>query len=894
MKAKNKRMLKKAARAGVSGVGRLIATALKVIGTVLLILIVTGTIFAVIFVSYIKTNLMDSDKLEVSLEAYRLNLSSTIYYQEKSSGQWKELVTLESTENRVWVPYEEIPIDLEHAVVSIEDQRFYTHHGVDWYRTAGAFVNMFVGMKNNFGGSTITQQLIKNVTNEDEATVQRKLKEIFRAIEFEKRYDKKDIIEAYLNRAFFGHGRYGIGAAADLYFGKDVSKLTLAEMCSIVGITNNPSIYSPYVSIENNKRRQEIILGKMEELGYIDHETCLAAKAEELHFQPFRQSLNTGVTVYSYYVDTVIRDVRDYLMKERGISEWDANFLLYHGGLSIYSCIDMDIQDKVDSIYQNLENFDRPSASGKQLQSAIVIQNPYTGDIVALTGGVGTDKAAGGLNRAAGKLARRPTGSSIKPLSVYGPAMDSGLLTLDTTYEDEPDIKLLGTTWYPKNADRKYSGVITVRYAIQQSKNTVAAQVLDQLTLEVSYDFLKNKVNFESLEPEDMVYSALALGQQTYGITPREMAAGFSVFVNNGVFTEGRTFSRIYDSEGALIYNNIPESKAVFQNESTAYWMTDVMKEVMTVGTGTSAKLSNMPCAGKTGSTTSNNDRWFVGYTPYYVCAVWTGYDIPEAIPTKGGSPANTVWKQVMELVHEDLPRKEFTVPSDTEQRYVPGVGAAVPYYSRGILLYPDGGFEVLYSEEVGKHAAGREVTVTAKELEGYTLTSEKTVTITLDAYLSDNTAEFIYVSDAPPEPEYTIIYTDGAYDEVIFEDQNYYGLHAGDPTPSFTGSLHREGYVFTGWYPELSDTVTDTEVYSAQWAPIQPDEPDVPEVPDVPDNPDNPDEPVDPDEPEVPDNPDEPVTPAEPDNPDEPEEPVEPTPPDEPPEEPELPSDEE
>ncbi len=216
MKAKNKRMLKKAARAGVSGVGRLIATTLKVIGTVLLILIVTGTIFAVIFVSYIKTNLMDSDKLEVSLEAYRLNLSSTIYYQDKASGQWKELVTLESTENRVWVPYEEIPIDLEHAVVSIEDQRFYTHHGVDWYRTAGAFVNMFVGMKNNFGGSTITQQLIKNVTNEDEATVQRKLKEIFRAIEFEKRYDKKDIIEAYLNRVYFGHGRYGIGAAADL------------------------------------------------------------------------------------------------------------------------------------------------------------------------------------------------------------------------------------------------------------------------------------------------------------------------------------------------------------------------------------------------------------------------------------------------------------------------------------------------------------------------------------------------------------------------------------------------------------------------------------------------------------------------------------------------------
>ena len=304
------------------------SNAWPVIGTILLIGILTALLFLCIFAFYIKTCIIPATKLDLS--DYALNQTSTIYYED-SKGNWKELTTLHGLENRIWVDYDRIPQYMEKALISIEDKRFYRHNGVDWYRTAGAFVNMFVGMKNTFGGSTITQQLIKNLTQQDDITVQRKLLEIFQALEFEKDHDKKEIIEWYLNAVYFGEGCYGVQTAAQTYFGKDVSELSLAECAAIVGITNLPTYYDPFYSVENNKARQENVLQCMYDQGYISKKEYEEAVAEELDFVRGENGPSTS-NVRSYYTETVIDDVIRDLAAEKGISEKAAERLVYNAG----------------------------------------------------------------------------------------------------------------------------------------------------------------------------------------------------------------------------------------------------------------------------------------------------------------------------------------------------------------------------------------------------------------------------------------------------------------------------------------------------------------------------------------------------------------------------------
>ena len=428
---KSKRAAKTAASAMAFTVGGLARTILKVFLTVLLIFLTTGMIFTCIFAVYVKTCL--SSDLNVSMEDYQLDLSTTLYYEDE--GETKELTTLYSTVNRIWVDYDEIPKYLEHAAVAIEDQRFYDHKGVDWYRTIGAFGNMFLGMRSDFGGSTITQQLIKNITQDDDITVQRKLLEIFRALDLEKRYSKEEIMLWYLNVIYLGSGCYGVEAAAETYFGKHVSELSLAECASLIGITNNPSRYSPYADVEANKERQEIILWEMYDQGYITREEYEQAVAEELTFVRSTTEEYTQ-QIYSYYVETVINDVLTDLVEQRGISLQAARQLLYSGGYQVYTCLDMDIQNQVDSVYENMENLPQSWApSDQQFQSAIVIMDPYTGEIVALSGGTGEKTANFELNRVDSK---RPAGSSFKPLAVYGPAFDVGIVTQYTPVNDSP------------------------------------------------------------------------------------------------------------------------------------------------------------------------------------------------------------------------------------------------------------------------------------------------------------------------------------------------------------------------------------------------------------------------------------------------------------------------
>ncbi|MEG0777235.1 MAG: PBP1A family penicillin-binding protein [Oscillospiraceae bacterium] len=656
-KNKAKKVAKTAANATASTVTGVFRTVMKVIATVLLIILTTGLLFTCVFAYYVKTSL--SEDLDISLENMTVKLASTVWYTDEA-GVNQPLATLHGTENRELVDYENIPTYMEHAAVAIEDRRFYEHKGVDWYRTFGAFVNMFATMKDDFGGSTLTQQLIKNLTHEDDITVQRKLREIFNALKFERMYEKDEIIEGYLNVIYLGERCYGVGTAAHAYFNKDVWDLTLAECASIIGITNNPSKYDPYISKTNNKERQELILHEMYDQGYITNAEYQEALAQKLVFKR-AEGEEYEMPINSYYVDTIIQDVTRDLMEEKGISMETAQFLIYNGGYQIYSCIDMKTQNLLDGIYTDPTKFPQnKSPKGESLQSAAVVLDPYTGEIKALTGGIGKKEGNLIFNRAVDAL--RPPGSSFKPIATYGPAIDQGLITPGTLINDSPSIKLKGTTWYPKNAGGGNSGIVTIQQALTKSLNTVSAQILDKLTPEVSYKYLTERLGVESMEDADCDYAPLSLGQLTNGITVREMAQAFDAFVNDGVFTYARTYSYITDSNGTMVLDNSPETIVAFK-ANTAWTMCKMLNIAATSGTGYESNIGNMPHAGKTGSSTDYKDRWFVGFTPYYVCAVWTGYDTPAHMYVNG-NPAAQIWKKIMQPLHEGLPYKSFKTPT--------------------------------------------------------------------------------------------------------------------------------------------------------------------------------------------------------------------------------------
>ena len=734
MTVETKRVAKKIAKTGVWAISDIFFLALKAIGTLLLILVTTGVVFSCIFLVYLRNNL--TSDLNINPKEFTMSLSSVIYCIDPETGREVDLVTLQSTEFRRWVDYEEIPEHLVHALVAIEDHRFFNHHGVDWYRTAGAFMNMFLSMRDTFGGSTITQQLIKNMTHEDDVTVQRKLLEIFRALEYENQYDKEQILELYLNLVYFGHGCYGIGAAAHYYFNKEVSELTLAECATIVGITNNPSMYSPYANREANTARKELILRKMYQLGYIDSE------------EEYKKALNVPVVfqkgedeeyeqvIYTWFEEAVIRDVISDLV-EKGYNEQAARRRLYTGGLRIQATIDLNMQEIVDELYQNPESLPKVTGSAQQLQSGIVIADPYTGEIKALCGSVGKKTRNMLLSRAT--MTRRPPGSSIKPISAYAPAMEAGILTPDTLFDDSDYVRLSGTTWMPKNADRSYSGIVNVRTAIIRSLNTIPAIVVDKLGVSESYRFMRDELGF-ALHPSDEAYAPLAAGQLTYGATVREMASAFTMFPNGGERVELRTYSKVYDDTGAILIDNTPTFNTAV-SDWTAYWMTSMLYDAATRGTGTAANLgSHMPTAGKTGTSTDSKDRWFVGFTPYYVAAVWTGYDTP-ATMRSSGNPAAQIWKLIMAPIHENLEKRDFPAApgSGARPRSVSGVETAY-YYVRCV----DTSGNVL-SEEEKRVAVDRSITIYAPTIDGYYNVSEPAAYLTITNDTSRNIAVFTY-----------------------------------------------------------------------------------------------------------------------------------------------------
>ena len=665
----------------------------RVLGGFFLTLFTLGVIgvftlylFLQIFMTYINTSVVPT--VNVTVEELTMAEASTIYYQDKTTGEWLVLDTLFASQgNRQIVEYSQFPEHLVNALVAIEDQRFWKHRGVDWEGTAAAFYKTFATGSTR-GGSTITQQILRNLTHDDDPTFKRKVREIFRALEFEKTHSKEDIITLYLNYVYFGAGCDGIQTAAQTYFGKDVSELTLAESASIIAITNNPSLYDPFLDVtfkngktprDYNKQRQELILDVMasEEIGYITQAEADAAKAEfllftdtpeyaQIHANDVEEEVVETSNVYSWFTDLVIEDAIKLICEAKGCDTKMAQTLLYSAGYKIYTTLDMDIQKIVDRVYQDTSNFDYPSASGAQLDSAITIIDPYTGDIVAIAGGVGEKTVSRAQNLA---TRPRPCGSAIKPVSVYAPAIEYDIISPGSVIDDYPILYNENSTGdglttysaWPRNSNNKYRGYSTIEYSVQWSLNTVATRVLEMLTVEESFYFMENNLGF-SLHKQDKSLAPLAMGGLTYGVSTVEMAAAYASFVNSGIYSTPRTITQILGNDGkqVIVDNTIVQSH-VAMKESTAYLINEMLQSVVKSGTGTSAKFDNMAIAGKTGTTSNNFDRYFVGYTPYYSAAVWVGYSQSnEKINSGTKNPAALAWKQIMEEIHKELENRSF------------------------------------------------------------------------------------------------------------------------------------------------------------------------------------------------------------------------------------------
>lgn len=660
-------------------------TALKVIGTLFVIGIVTALMFFGVFMKYVHTEL--EPVLDVDMSAYSLNQSSLVYYQDRETGEWKELTKLHGTEDRTIVQYSDIPDHVWQALVSIEDERFFQHKGVDWKSTGKAVLTMLTGGGTQRGGSTITQQVIKNVTGNNQPTIKRKVTEIFQALRFYENYSREETLTYYLNLVYFGNNSYGIQAAAENYFGKDTSELSIAEGAAIVGITQYPYLYDPSRSgtldsgktfREKNKERQETVLYKMHECGYLSDAEYDAAVNERLVFVWDKDYVaetdgadeqdNRVVEYDPYLVEQVFLDVVQALHEEKGYSIETAKDLLYTGGYQIYATIDPELQELVERVYADTENLPYTSSKGEQLQSGMTVIDNASGNVVAMAGRIGEREGRFLLNYATNT---RPCGSAIKPIAVYAPALENGTITPATVIDDYP-VQLMEDTngtqkAWPKNSYTGYRGLITLQQAVCVSSNTTAVRVFEQLTPSVCYEFMTEKLGFTTLVNDDLAPGALALGGLTYGVNTVEMAAAYASFANNGVYTRPRTFIEVRDVNGNIVLENQQESW-VAMKESTAYATNELLKGVVRSGTGTGAAFSGMTIAGKTGTTSNNYDRYFVGYTPYYTAAVWIGYDHPTRI-SASGNPAASLWKLVMSEVHETLPNQDFaSTPADMTQ----------------------------------------------------------------------------------------------------------------------------------------------------------------------------------------------------------------------------------
>lgn len=656
------------------GIGRVFTALGSILLTVLLIgglcALIVGTAFAVYLSGYV-----DSSIDEFEILASEQKRTSQIFVDD-GMGNLSELEDqkLYMSENRVYVDYEDIPQNLIDAYISTEDKRFYDHNGVDWLRTIKATVYYALGNSAG-GGSTLTQQLIKNATGNNDNTPQRKIGEIFQALNLEKNYSKEQILEMYLNTIYLSQGCYGVQSASYTYFGKPVKELNLLECAAIASITQNPSKWDPKLHPENNIIRRNSILENMLEQGKITKaEFDSAYNAELTIYDPEEsedpdndpgESSGSATGVNSWYVDAVIEDAIELLMERYEVNYNVGEQMLYTGGFRIVTAMDPKVQQVLEEVFTDTDIIDEIIGASPGMvkpQSAIVVLDTKNGNILGLVGGRGEKYKSRLFNFAT--QAHRQTGSAMKPLSVYGPALESGIINYATVFDDSPySYDDEGNGW-PKNSPAVYRGLTPVITGITNSVNTMAVKILDRLGIENSFNFLTEKMHITTLYRNkvingsvynDLSLPALALGGMTEGVSVRELAGGFTTFTNEGVYCQPRTVLKILDSKGNTVVDNALLTEECLSRENASI-MTKMMNNVVVNGTGSSIKLKNYVfTAGKTGTTTKNNDKWFVGYTPYYLGGVWFGYERAQSLGGFSGNPAMKIWDYAMTKLHEEL-----------------------------------------------------------------------------------------------------------------------------------------------------------------------------------------------------------------------------------------------
>ena len=678
-------------------------------------------------------------------------LGYATFLYDDAGNQIRKLAAPDS--NRLPVTLDQIPVDLQHAVVAIEDERFYEHNGIDVKGILRAGMKAITTGDFSEGASTITQQLLKNnvFTNWTSESTQlerftRKFQEQYLAIQVEQKTDKDTILENYLNTINLGAGSYGVQAAARQYFNKDVWDLNLSECATLAGITQNPTKFNPIINPDSNKKRRKEVLQHMLDQNYITQEQFDEALADDVYSRiQAAQEMNSSTenTVYTYFEDELTDQIINDLMNIKGYTKTQATNLLYSGGLKVYTTQDSTIQNILDEEYSDPSNypdtvqyeldyaltvtdpegnqvnyskemlqlhfqnedpgfdllFDSPEegqtyvdrykadilANGSKVlaervnfapqpQSSMSVIDQHTGYVKALIGGRGEKTASLTLNRAT-DTTRQP-GSTFKIVSTYAPALNEKGMTLATTFEDEPYEYPDGSP--VNNATRSYNGTTTIRTAIQNSINVVAVKCLEEVTPELGLKYLDN-FGFTTLahgteadtDANGNVWSdanlATALGGITRGVTNVELCASYATIANGGNYIKPIYYTKILDHNGNVLIENTSAERSVIK-ESTAYLLTSAMEDVVKKGTGTACQLDNMPVAGKTGTTEAYNDLWFVGYTPYYTCAVWSGYDNNEKLPDYARSFHKNLWKKVMTRIHEGLPTKEFEKPASVEK----------------------------------------------------------------------------------------------------------------------------------------------------------------------------------------------------------------------------------
>ena len=628
---------------------------LRALATLVLVGVITGCIVLAASMIYI---LVDLDK-DIDFDLHRLELSYTsiIYvedYNDDGSTTWVEYQKLHGSQNREWVDYDDIPQNLKDAFVAIEDHRYWNHHGVDWRRTVSCFYYYFMNVGATQGGSTITQQLIKNVTGENDVSIDRKLKEIFRALELERQYTKVEILEAYLNVIALGNGCNGVYTASHTYFGKDVSELTLAESACIAGITKNPYKYNPLRNPEANKERQLHVLSEMLEYGFISQEEYDAAVAEELVFNQSSVYESDDKSYNNWYVDQMIYDLYDELQEECGMSLADAKYAIYNGGLKIYSCMDVTLQNKAEAIFEDPSNFAKFSGT-VQPKCAIVLMN-YEGAVRCIVGDRGTK--TGDLMFSYASQAKRQPGSSFKPVAVYGPAVAYGLLEYSTPVTDEKVTLSDGTKW-PKNSGNVYRGNIPVVKGVEVSANCVAVRVATKLTPQKMFDFLTKRLSFDLVASgsKNDVNLSTALGGLTYGVSVLDMTSAYAIFGNGGVYYEPYTYYKVVDANGEVLIEHGADEGVSVMSKDSAIIMNYILRAPIQGSSGTArsarGSLGDFVIFGKTGTTSNNYDRYFAGGTSRYVAACWFGYEVQKEINAGSSNPALQAWIKIMKVAHQ-------------------------------------------------------------------------------------------------------------------------------------------------------------------------------------------------------------------------------------------------